>query len=75
MVEAARLYRLIWAGLQFHAERRLVERTQGPFSPNNSTLGEYYFGWFGTPGNNSPVGPAVTQPPSFVARWGAKTAP
>ena len=34
-----------------------------------------YAGWSGTPGNNGPVGPEVTQPPNFVMRWGAKTAP
>jgi methyltransferase len=34
-----------------------------------------YGGWFGTPGNKGPLGPAVTQPPNFVMRWGAKTAP
>ena len=34
-----------------------------------------YGGWFGTPWNKGAVGPAVTQPSSFVTRWGAKTAP
>lgn len=34
-----------------------------------------YAGWSGTPGNKGPVGPAVTQPPNFVMRCGAKTAP